>query len=54
MSHITLKVNGTAHTVNVEPLTPLLYLHGLIGDWCSGGRARPIGTRAINHTDIRR
>ena len=26
MSTITLKVNGAAHTVNVEPLTPLLYI----------------------------
>jgi len=26
MSTITLKVNGAAHTVNVEPLTPLLYV----------------------------
>jgi aerobic-type carbon monoxide dehydrogenase small subunit (CoxS/CutS family) len=26
MSRITLKVNGTAHTVDVEPLTPLLYV----------------------------
>ena len=26
MSNITLKVNGAAHTVNVEPLTPLLYI----------------------------
>ena len=26
MSNITLKVNGVAHTVNVEPLTPLLYI----------------------------
>jgi aerobic-type carbon monoxide dehydrogenase small subunit (CoxS/CutS family) len=26
MSRITLKVNGTAHAVDVEPLTPLLYV----------------------------
>ena len=26
MSQITLKVNGAAHTVDVEPLTPLLYI----------------------------
>ena len=26
MSTITLKVNGTAHTVDVEPSTPLLYV----------------------------
>ena len=26
MSTITLKVNGAAHTVNVEPSTPLLYV----------------------------
>jgi len=26
VSTITLKVNGAAHTVNVEPLTPLLYI----------------------------
>jgi len=26
VSNITLKVNGAAHTVNVEPLTPLLYI----------------------------
>ena len=26
MSQITLKVNGAAHTVDVEPLTPLLYV----------------------------
>jgi aerobic-type carbon monoxide dehydrogenase small subunit (CoxS/CutS family) len=26
MSRITLKVNGTAHTVDVEPSTPLLYV----------------------------
>ena len=26
MSTITLRVNGAAHTVNVEPLTPLLYV----------------------------
>jgi len=26
MSTITLKVNGAAHTVDVEPLTPLLYV----------------------------
>jgi len=26
MSRITLKVNGTAHTVDVDPLTPLLYV----------------------------
>ena len=26
MSRITLKVNGSAHTVDVEPLTPLLYV----------------------------
>jgi aerobic-type carbon monoxide dehydrogenase small subunit (CoxS/CutS family) len=26
MSRITLKVNGTAHIVDVEPLTPLLYV----------------------------
>ena len=26
MSTITLKVNGASHTVNVEPLTPLLYI----------------------------
>ena len=26
MSHITLKVNGATHTVDVEPLTPLLYI----------------------------
>ena len=26
MSKITLKVNGTAHTVDVEPSTPLLYI----------------------------
>jgi nicotinate dehydrogenase subunit A len=26
MSTITLKVNGAVHTVNVEPLTPLLYV----------------------------
>jgi aerobic-type carbon monoxide dehydrogenase small subunit (CoxS/CutS family) len=26
MSKITLKVNGSAHTVDVEPLTPLLYI----------------------------
>ena len=26
MSHITLKVNGATHTVDVEPLTPLLYV----------------------------
>jgi aerobic-type carbon monoxide dehydrogenase small subunit (CoxS/CutS family) len=26
MSTITLKVNGATHTVNVEPLTPLLYI----------------------------
>ena len=26
MSSITLKVNGTAHTVDVEPSTPLLYV----------------------------
>src|SRR6059058_1109192 len=26
MSKITLKVNGASHTVDVEPLTPLLYI----------------------------
>ena len=26
MSHITLKVNGAAHTVDIEPATPLLYI----------------------------
>jgi aerobic-type carbon monoxide dehydrogenase small subunit (CoxS/CutS family) len=26
MSNITLKVNGTAHTVDVDPSTPLLYI----------------------------
>ena len=26
MSHITLKVNGSAHTVDIAPLTPLLYV----------------------------
>ena len=26
MSHITLKVNGRAHTVDVDPSTPLLYI----------------------------
>lgn len=26
MSHITLKVNGTTHTVDVDPTTPLLYI----------------------------
>jgi nicotinate dehydrogenase subunit A len=26
MSQITLRVNGAAHTVNVEPSTPLLYV----------------------------
>src|SRR6059036_1065716 len=26
MSHITLQVNGKAHTVDVEPSTPLLYV----------------------------
>ena len=26
MSAITLKVNGRAHTVDIEPLTPLLYI----------------------------
>jgi aerobic-type carbon monoxide dehydrogenase small subunit (CoxS/CutS family) len=26
MSSITLKVNGAAHTVDVEPMTPLLYV----------------------------
>jgi aerobic-type carbon monoxide dehydrogenase small subunit (CoxS/CutS family) len=26
MSRITLKVNGTAHTVDVDPATPLLYV----------------------------
>jgi aerobic-type carbon monoxide dehydrogenase small subunit (CoxS/CutS family) len=28
MSQITLKVNGKAHTVDVEPSTPLLYVLG--------------------------
>jgi aerobic-type carbon monoxide dehydrogenase small subunit (CoxS/CutS family) len=26
MSKITLKVNGSTHTVDVEPSTPLLYI----------------------------
>src|SRR5947207_5211796 len=26
VSHITLKVNGAAHTVDIEPATPLLYI----------------------------
>ena len=26
MSTITLKVNGSAHTVDIEPMTPLLYI----------------------------
>jgi aerobic-type carbon monoxide dehydrogenase small subunit (CoxS/CutS family) len=26
MSNITLKVNGTAHTVDIDPSTPLLYI----------------------------
>lgn len=26
MSEVTLKVNGAAHTVDVEPSTPLLYV----------------------------
>ncbi len=26
MSNVTLKVNGTAHTLDVEPSTPLLYI----------------------------
>jgi aerobic-type carbon monoxide dehydrogenase small subunit (CoxS/CutS family) len=26
MSNVTLKVNGTAHTLNIDPSTPLLYI----------------------------
>ncbi len=26
MSSLTLKVNGTAHTLDIEPSTPLLYI----------------------------
>jgi aerobic-type carbon monoxide dehydrogenase small subunit (CoxS/CutS family) len=53
MANITLRVNGRAHTVNVEPSTPLLYILATISACrgrgsavvlASAGRARSSST----------